>query len=137
MEANEEMDGMYFIRTIVATGSALGGTSYLLIHFAPATATLAGELRTPRDWVAQVGTDTAVATVAGALLWLCALWVAIGLAAVWIGQLPGLAGQIGRAVAQYAVPATVQRLVAASAGCSLLLGAASAQAVGRPAGNPN
>src|SRR4051794_24461377 len=97
MEANERIE-MRVIRTIASSGATLGGVGYLLVRFAPAPAELARQLRAPHGWIAQVGTDAAVATVAGTLLWLCALWVGIGLAAIWIGQLPGLAGQLGRAV---------------------------------------
>jgi hypothetical protein len=128
---------MRLIRTIAASGTALGGAGYLLVRFAPAPAELARRLQAPHGWVAQVGTDAAVATVAGALLWLCALWVVVGLAAAWIGQLPGVAGQLGRAVARCVVPVAIQRLVATAAGFSLLLGgASSAAAVGQSGGSP-
>jgi nucleoid-associated protein YgaU len=127
---------MRFIRIIAASGTALGGASYLLVRFAPAPTELARRLQAPHGWVAQVGTDAAAATVAGALLWLCALWVAIGLTAVWIGQLPGLAGRLGRAVTRCMVPVAIQRLVATAAGFSLLLGGASAGAVGQSGGSP-
>lgn len=127
---------MRLIRTIIATGLPLCGAGYLLLRFAPAPVELAQRLRAPGCWVAQVGTNAAVASLAGALLWLCALWVVVGLAAVWIGQLPGLAGQLGRTVTRCAVPVAIQRLVAASAGFSLLLGGASAGAVGQPAATP-
>ncbi|HEX4727556.1 MAG TPA: hypothetical protein VH298_07150, partial [Jatrophihabitans sp.] len=128
---------MRLIRTIATGGATLGGVGYLLVRFAPAPAELARQLRAPHHWITQVGTDVAVATVAGALLWLCALWVTIGLAAVWIGQLPGLVGQLGRTVTHCMVPVAIQRLVAASAGFSLLLGGASAEAVGSPTGAPS
>src|SRR6185437_2018321 len=87
------------IRAIAATGAPLGGAGYLLLRFAPAPTALARHLRAPRGWIAEVGTDAAVASIAGTLLWLCALWVVIGLTAVWLSQLPGLAGKAGRAVA--------------------------------------
>lgn len=125
---------MRLIRTITASGTALGGAGYLLVRLAPAPAELARRLQAPHSWVAQVGTDSAVATLAGALLWLCALWVAVGLTAAWIGQLPGLAGELGRAATRCVVPVAIQRLVAVAAGFSLLVGGASAGAVEQPTG---
>jgi hypothetical protein len=127
---------MHLIRTVAASGAAMGGAGYLLVRCAPAPAELTRQLQAPHDWIAQVGTDAALATVAGALLWLCALWVAVGLTAVWIGQLPGLAGRLGRTVTHCAVPVAIQRLVATSAGFSLLLGGGSAEAAGQPASSP-
>jgi hypothetical protein len=135
MEANGGIE-MHLIRTIAASGTALGGAGYLLVRLAPAPTELARRLQAPHGWVAQVGTDAAVATVAGALLWLCALWVAVGLTAVWLGQLPGLAGRLGRTVSRCVVPVAIQRLVAAAAGFSLLLGGTSAGAVAQPGGSP-
>ncbi|HET6209178.1 MAG TPA: hypothetical protein VFD94_02285, partial [Jatrophihabitans sp.] len=127
---------MRALPSTVPAGVAVCGTGYLLLRFASAPVDLVRHLRAPQGWVVRVGTDAAAASVAGTLLWLCALWVVTCLAAVWLGRLPGLAGRIGRAAARLVVPAAIQRLVAASAGVSLLLGPLPAEAAGHPAGKP-
>jgi hypothetical protein len=126
---------MRALPSTAAAGAAACSAGYLLLRFASVPVDLVRHLRAPQGWVVRVGTDVAAASVAGTLLWLCALWVVICLAAVWCGRLPGLAGRIGRATARHVVPAAIQRLVAASAGVSLLLGPLPAEAAGHPGGN--
>jgi resuscitation-promoting factor RpfA len=116
--------------SLASTGAVLCGAGYLVIHLVPAPVTLARHLTHPYRWIAEYGPDAAVTSVAGALLWVCALWVVVGLAAIHLSTLPGLAGRCGRAVASHVLPAAIRRLVLASAGASLLFSPLSAAAVG-------
>ena len=50
----------------------------VVCRLVPSPATLRG-LAAPHEWIQRTGTDAAVATVAGALLWLAALWLLLGL----------------------------------------------------------
>lgn len=104
------------------------GTAYVLKACLPHPRELAGELRSPRAWVAEVGPDAAAGTLARTLLWLIALWVACGLAAMAVSLLPGRLGQVGRAVADRVTPAVVRRAVITAAGTSILLSPVAAAA---------
>ncbi|HEX8094347.1 MAG TPA: hypothetical protein VF542_10985, partial [Jatrophihabitans sp.] len=100
---------------------AVLGTAYVLGTCVPHPVELAGDLRSPRAWVAHAGADSAATTLASALLWLIALWVALGLAAVAVSLLPGRLGRLGHAVAERVTPAAVRRVVITAAGTSILL----------------
>jgi LysM repeat protein len=117
-----------------STAAALCGAGYVLVRFVPAPVTLVRHLRHPYSWIAQDGPDATVVSIVGALLWMCALWVVIGLAAIYLSTLPGLTGRYGRAVARRVLPAAIRHLVLASAGASLLLSPLSAAAAGSPSG---
>jgi nucleoid-associated protein YgaU len=103
-------------------------TAYVLTTCVPHPAELARELGSPHVWIADVGTDAAAVTLARALLWLIALWVACGLAAVSVSLLPGRVGRLGRAVAHRVTPAALRRVVITAAGTSILLSPATALA---------
>lgn len=96
-------------------------TGYLLVRFAPDPARLRSELAAPHAWCDRVGSDAALAALAGALLWLAALWLAAGLAATLLGVLPGPAGGLARAIAGRTVPAALRRAILAAAGASLVI----------------
>jgi nucleoid-associated protein YgaU len=112
------------------------GTAYVLSSCVPHPVQLMGELRSPRAWVTDVGADAAAATLATALLWLVALWVACGLAAVAVSLLPGRLGRMGHAVADRVTPAALRRVVITAAGTSILLSPITAVASAAPGGPP-
>ncbi|MBV9823263.1 MAG: LysM peptidoglycan-binding domain-containing protein [Actinobacteria bacterium] len=68
-------------------------------------------------------------TLAGALLWLVALWVALGLALTAASLLPGQTGRIARGLAHRLTPAVLRRAMVTAAGASILLSPATALAV--------
>lgn len=112
------------------------GTAYVLTACLPHPAQLASELRSPRAWVADVGPDAAVATLASGVLWLIALWVACGLAAIAVSLLPGRLGQLGRAVTDRVTPAALRRLMITAASTSIMLSPAVAVAAPATGGAP-
>ena len=114
-------------------GAALG-SAYVLIAGAPHPGPLVTGLRFPRHWVAEVGPDAAASALAGALLWLVALWVAFGLVVTAIALLPGRLGRLASATARRVTPAALRRLVVAAAGTSILLSPVTALAA--PAASP-
>lgn len=112
------------------------GTAYVLTTHVPHPAELGRHLRSPRTWVAAVGPDAAAGATAGALLWLVAAWVAVGLAAGAVSLLPGALGRWGHAVACRVTPAAVRRIVITAAGTSILMSpvtAGAAPSIGAPA----
>ena len=115
------------------------GAAYVLTACLPRPTQLASELRSPRAWVADVGPDAAVATLASGLLWLIALWVACGLTAIAVSVLPGRLGRLGRAVTDRVTPAALRRLMITAAGTSIMLSptaAVAAPATGGPQAPP-
>ena len=112
------------------------GTAYVLRTCVPHPLALAGQLRAPRSWVSEVGPDAAAGVLAGALLWLVAVWVAGALAAAAVSLLPGRLGRLGRAVADRVTPAALRRVVIAAAGTSILLSPATAVAAPASRGAP-
>jgi nucleoid-associated protein YgaU len=65
------------------------------------------------------------------VVWLAAAWLAVGLAAAFMGRLPGVAGAFGRVVAGRLLPRAALSLVAGTAGVGLLIAPVAAAA---PAG---
>jgi nucleoid-associated protein YgaU len=112
------------------------GSGYILTARTPHLSKLIAELRSPRQWVAEAGPDAAAGAVAGALLWLVALWVAAGLAAAAVSLLPGPLGRLGFAVARRLTPIAVRRVLATAAGTSILLSPAAALAAPATGGPP-
>lgn len=111
------------------------GTAYVLTMFVPRPAELARGLSSPEAWVAKVGPDAAAGALAGALLWLLALWIAFAMAATVLSLLPGQLGKIAHAVAVRVTPAVLRRVVIAAAGTSILTSPVAAFA-DSPAGTP-
>src|SRR5438067_10764678 len=83
-----------------------------LVLLFPRWVELAGEVTAPRGWLAQTGADDAAVTLGTAALWLVALWLAIGLAAVAMTSVPGSIGRCATHVARGLLPAVVLRTVA-------------------------
>lgn len=118
--------------------AALGSADLAaLIWLRPHVHALGRQLTHPHAWIARVGADTALATLAGAAMWCAAAWLAVGLLASGLGRLPGAVGQAAQVVADRVVPGALRRLVAGSAGIGVLLAPVSvAGAVAAPAAAP-
>lgn len=114
-----------------------GGTTFVLVTCRPRPAELADGVRSPWHWVAQAGPDAVVSAVAGALLWLVAVWVALGLIVTAASLLPGRLGRLGSAAAHRLTPAALRRVVAAATSTSILLSPATAIAAPAGSGSPS
>jgi len=112
------------IAVIAAAGLDAGAVVALWPDAPQVIATLAR----PRAALAAHGADGALVPVFGALVWLAALWLAVGLAAAGAARLPGLAGRVGAALAGRLLPRAVLSLVSGSAGIGLLLAPVAAAA---------
>ena len=99
---------------------------------------LARHLTAPHRWLAAVGSDGAAVEFTGAVLWLIALWLGVGLAAGVAATLPGAAGRAARRLARVLLPRAVHRLVVGAAGLGVLLSpvTAGAAAPGRTTSAP-
>jgi nucleoid-associated protein YgaU len=117
-------------RTALAAIGALDLAA--LCRFTPSPDELGRGLAAPHAWLDRVGADAAVGSAAGALLWLMALWLMLGLlvtlAATLGGRPQGALAHLSRRI----TPALVRRLVIASTGASLVL--IPAAAVAAPTG---
>jgi nucleoid-associated protein YgaU len=119
----------------VALLSVLDG--YAVCRFVPVPSELLRDFAAPHAWVARVGSDAAIGTAAGALLWLVALWFAIGLGATLIAARTGRRHGLLAAVSRRATPALLRRLVIASTGASIALSPVTALATGIEAAPPS
>jgi len=115
------------ISTFSLTGLMLGSGAVLTAG-TPDPGQLVRELSAPHRWISLVGPDAAVATLAGAALWLLALWVAVSLVVTAGSLLPGRLGAFAHAVACRLTPAALRRVVVSAAGVSVLLAPATALA---------
>lgn len=102
------------------------GSGYVLRTFRPHPVELLHALRYPHLWVATVGSDAAARTVAGALLWFVALWLAFSIAVTVLTLVPGRLGMLASAVASRVTPVLLRRVVIAAAGASILASPAAA-----------
>jgi hypothetical protein len=75
----------------------------------------------PHAWTARAGADAALASLAAAILWLVAAWLALGLLAAAGAGLPGALGRLTAAASRVLLPGAVLRLVAGTAGLTVLL----------------
>ncbi len=82
----------------------------------------------PRRWMTVLGPDRAVAMLAGAALWVVAVWVALGLITCVAARLPGALGSVASRLNQVVVPRVATRLIAGSAGLGVLLAPVAVQA---------
>jgi hypothetical protein len=103
-----------------------------LVVLRPDWDALGREVTAPHRWVAHSGPDGAIGTLCAAALWLAAVWLAIGLAAAALSTAPGRLGAWAHQLARQLLPATVQRVLAVTAGLSLLAAAAPAGAASPP-----
>jgi resuscitation-promoting factor RpfA len=112
------------------TAVAVTADLLVLARFMPDWAALTRDLSAPRAWVSRVGVDAAAITTSGALLWLAACWMALGLLALLASVMPGRVGEFGLKISRRALPAVVRRIVVGAAGISLAFGPVPALAEG-------
>lgn len=105
----------------------------VLLFARPDLALLHRIVRGPATEVAELGPDRAAAACVGAVLWLIAAWVAIGLLAMGGSALPGAVGRACAAAAHLVTPVVVRRLVGAAIGVGLVAGPAYAATAASPA----
>jgi len=86
------------------------------------------DLAAPHEWAERAGADAALATLAGAALWITALWLAVGLGAAAAARLPGAVGRGSARVCGLLLPRALRGIVAGSAGLGVLLAPAAALA---------
>jgi hypothetical protein len=108
-----------------------------LVLVFPHWAELARDVAAPHSWLERVGADRAAITLGTAALWLVALWLAIGLAALALTTAPGRVGRGAGQLARQLLPAVVMRAVAGTAGIGVLIApvAAAADAASNGPGN--
>lgn len=116
--------------------SLLAADATALASLRPAFRALPGRLSAPHAWLARVGPDGALSTLAGCALWLVGAWLGLGLLAAIAGCLPGLAGRLSAGVGQVLLPRVAIRLLAGSAGLGVLLAPVAASARSLPAPAP-
>src|SRR4051794_32661142 len=107
----------------VASGDA---AAWWLLRHTPGQA-LRG-LGAAETWFAAPGTDRAVATLAGAALWLTATWVAVGLLCCLAARLPGAMGAAAATAGRVLLPRLLVRVIAGSAGLGVLVAPVAAGA---------
>jgi hypothetical protein len=108
-----------------------------LTRLAPNWSALGTHVAHLNTWVNTVGPDTAVASIASAVLWLLAAWVAIALLVVLVAQSPGRLGAGARGLAHRVLPRTVLRIVIAVTGFTMLALPGVAAANPSPAPGPS
>lgn len=100
----------------------------VLCRLVPPFGQLAHDVQAPHAWVATAGADHAASTAAAALVWLVALWLALGLlaslSAAFLGRENGLLDTCARRI----TPALMRKLIGASVGASIALAPAVAAA---------
>ncbi|MCW2658724.1 MAG: hypothetical protein JWR06_2917, partial [Jatrophihabitans sp.] len=100
----------------------------VLVLLRPAPARLAQDLAAPQAWLAQVGPDRAAATLAGAGLWLAAVWIGFGFLCAAMSRLPGVAGRISGRACRVVLPRVLRRVIVGSAGLGVFLAPVAAGA---------
>lgn len=113
--------------TTTRTGLLAVGDAAALVAVHPAWHAVLSGVTAPQAWLAA-GADAAVAEACGVLLWLAAVWLAIGLLAGLGARLPGAAGRLCTRCARVVVPRVLLRVVLGSTGLGLLA-APAAQAM--------
>jgi hypothetical protein len=114
------------------TGALISADVVALVLLRP-PARLAADLGHPRAWVARVGLDSALASLAATALWVVAAWVGLGLLAVAARHAPGGAGRIAGRISDAVLPSVLRRIIAGSAGVGVLLAPLPATASPEPA----
>lgn len=109
-----------------ATAVAPLAAAVVATRYWPHARELALDLSAPHRWIDAVGADSAAATLAGALLWLAAMWLCFGTSATVLSLGPGQLGRVADLIARHALPSALRRVVIAAAGASILAAPASA-----------
>ena len=99
----------------------VSGDVLVLLLFRSAPTDLARQLGHQREWLARVGTDAALVTVAGTVLWVAAAWLGLGLVSAGARRAPGRIGALADRICAAVLPRIVLRLVAGSTGLGMLL----------------
>src|SRR3954469_15358670 len=115
------------MKQLVALGIFVADAGAVLT-LRPDVAVVAATVSRPHAAVAQHGVDGALLPVVGALVWLAAAWLFVGLAAGVAARLPGVAGRLGAVGAGRLRPRAVLAVVSGSAGVGLLLAPVAAAA---------
>ena len=115
-----------FVRRTVGTGVLVAADALVLVGCRADAGRVARELRSPQRWIATVGSDVAAGQAAGALLWVLALWLAVGLLTGVAQRLPGRIGRACDAVAHAVLPSALYRVVASTAGLGIVIAPALA-----------
>jgi len=116
--------------TRAATAVAPLAAAVVATRYWPHARELVLDLSAPHQWIDAVGADSAAATLAGALLWLAAMWLCLGTSATVLSLGPGQLGRVADLIARHALPSALRRVVIAAAGASILAAPASAFAAG-------
>lgn len=110
---------------IAAVACADGAVATLL---RPRPARLAAHVRHPHAWLTAAGPDHALAELAGAALWVAAVWLAVGLGAGVAAWLPGPAGRCAGRIGRVLLPRALRAVIAGPAGLGVLLAPVAAGA---------
>lgn len=123
-------------RSIVGSALLAAADVGVLVGCRTDAAHTASHLHAPAAWIADAGSDVAAAQAAGAVLWVIALWLAVGMGAAFAQHLPGRLGRAADAVARSVLPGAVYRVVAGAAGLGIVLAPAIATGVEAAAAQP-
>lgn len=118
----KQFSGRLAIMVLVAIDTVV------LCRLVPSLGQLTHDVRAPHAWVATAGADGAASTAAAALIWLVALWLALGLLASLSAALLGRENGLLDTCARRITPALMRKLVSASVGASIALAPAVAAA---------
>lgn len=94
----------------------------------PDFATVIHGLAAPHAWVRSAGSDSVLVALSATALWIAAIWLACGLVALAATRLPGAAGRAADLVTRRLLPGAVRRMLAGSAGLSILVAPVAAGA---------
>jgi LysM domain len=115
-------------RRWIVAASALALDGAAMWRFRPHPATLGRHLAAPAQWLADVGADRAAVQLAGAAVWVVALWLGLALVTMTAAMLPGLAGRWAIECSRRLVPATLHRVLAGALGLGVLVAPVAAGA---------
>jgi hypothetical protein len=123
-------------RRFLATNGLALTDAAALVALRPDLDALVRDVMAPHAWVSTAGADGAAITLAGAALWVVALWLGAGLLAAVATGLPGSCGQSAQTLARVLLPAAVYRVVAGAVGLGVLLAPVAAGAAGASPSTP-
>ena len=109
------------MRRVAATAVLSGAIAAVLLLVRPHPVELSRRLAAPGAALRQSGPDVVLAEVSATLLWLVAAWLAIGLVATLLAATPGVVGRLFGAASRKLLPSALRRVIAGSAGLSVLL----------------